>query len=114
MSRRAFITLVVAAASLGTWTDRLSAQGSQIPSVGILATVTPPECLSPEAYRKPVCTIETDMRELGWREGENVRFYKPFGTGDVAILPRLASELVALHPDVLIAIGSTEAKALQT
>src|SRR5689334_20737226 len=54
------------------------------------------------------------MRELGWREGENVRFYKPFGTGDVAILPRVATELVALHPDVLIGVGSTEAKALQS
>ena len=33
--------------------------------------------------------------------------------GDLASLPRLAAELVALRPDVLIAVGSTEAKALQ-
>ena len=33
--------------------------------------------------------------------------------GDLASLPRLAAELVALRPDVLIAVGSNETKALQ-
>jgi putative ABC transport system substrate-binding protein len=33
--------------------------------------------------------------------------------GDVASMPRLAAELVALQPDVLIGQGSNEAIALQ-
>ena len=35
------------------------------------------------------------------------------GSGDLAKLPQLAAELVALRPDVLIANGSDETKALQ-
>ena len=33
--------------------------------------------------------------------------------GDLASFPRLAAELVALRPDVLVAGGTIEAKALQ-
>jgi putative ABC transport system substrate-binding protein len=54
-----------------------------------------------------------DLNALGWREGENLQIAVRSGNGDLASLPRLAAELVALRPDVLIAVGSTEAKALQ-
>jgi len=33
------------------------------------------------------------------------------GNGDIASLARLAAELVALRPDILIGIGSSETKA---
>jgi putative ABC transport system substrate-binding protein len=53
------------------------------------------------------------LHARGWREGENLQIEMRHGSGDLAKLPRLAAELVALRPDVLIAIGSNEAKALQ-
>jgi putative ABC transport system substrate-binding protein len=53
------------------------------------------------------------LRALGWREGENLQIEIRSSNGDLASLPRLAAELVALRPDVLIAVGSQEAKALQ-
>ena len=53
------------------------------------------------------------MHALGWREGDNLHLEGRFANSDLASLPRLAAELVALRPDVLIARGSTEAKALQ-
>ena len=57
--------------------------------------------------------LSVDLRALGWREGENLQIAARSCNGDLASLPRLAAELVALRPDVLIAVGSTEAKALQ-
>jgi putative ABC transport system substrate-binding protein len=53
------------------------------------------------------------LHAFGWREGENLQIEIRSGKGDTASLPRLAAELVALQPDVLISPGSTEAKALQ-
>jgi putative ABC transport system substrate-binding protein len=54
-----------------------------------------------------------DLHALGWREGENLQWEMRCCNADPANLPRLAAELVALRPDVLIAAGSTETKALQ-
>ena len=52
-----------------------------------------------------------DLHALGWHEGDNLHVEGRFG--DLASFPRLAAELVALRPDVLIANGSDETKALQ-
>ena len=60
-----------------------------------------------------VCWLASDLHALGWREGENLQIEVRSSNGDLASLPRLAAELVALRPDVLIAIGSDETKALQ-
>ena len=54
-----------------------------------------------------------DLHALGWREGENLHVEWRFANGDPASLPRLAAELVALRPDVLVAGGTIETKALQ-
>jgi hypothetical protein len=51
------------------------------------------------------------LHALGWREGENVESALRSSNGDLASLPQLAAELVALQPDVLIANGSDETKA---
>jgi putative tryptophan/tyrosine transport system substrate-binding protein len=84
-----------------------------------------PECKSPhrDAYQNPKCVagalapygwLLADLHALGWHEGDNLNFEGRSNTlGDPASLPRLAAELVALRPDVLIATGSDEAKALQ-
>jgi putative ABC transport system substrate-binding protein len=53
------------------------------------------------------------LNALGWREGENLQIETRSSNGDLASLPRLAAELVAPQPNVLVAVGSTEAKALQ-
>ena len=61
----------------------------------------------------PTCWLPFDLHALGWREGENLQIEIRSSNGDLASLPRLAAELVALRPDVLIALGVREAKALQ-
>jgi putative tryptophan/tyrosine transport system substrate-binding protein len=57
--------------------------------------------------------LKTSLRDLGWRENETIDIDERWADGDVSRLPRLASELVQLHPDVIAVTGSSEAKALQ-
>jgi putative tryptophan/tyrosine transport system substrate-binding protein len=57
--------------------------------------------------------LKAALHELGWRQGETLDVEERFAEGNVASLPRLARELVALVPDILVATGSTETKSLQ-
>jgi putative tryptophan/tyrosine transport system substrate-binding protein len=133
MRRREFIGLLGAAA----WScaDAFAAQKSPMARIGWLTTAprppieccADPECKSPhrDAYQNPKCVagalapygwLLADLHALGWHEGDNLNFEgrsNTLGDPDPASLPRLAAELVALRPDVLIATSSDEAKALQ-
>jgi putative ABC transport system substrate-binding protein len=122
MRRREFIALIGGAAGAWTCGDVFAAQKSPIARIGILTIAPPPieccatpECKSDrrEAYQNPGCWLPYDLNALGWREGENLQIETRSSNGDLASLPRLAAELVALQPNVLVAVGSTEAKALQ-
>jgi putative tryptophan/tyrosine transport system substrate-binding protein len=53
------------------------------------------------------------LRDLDWTEDRDVRIDYRWTTGDADGLRRSATELVALAPDVLLAIGSSAAAALQ-
>jgi putative ABC transport system substrate-binding protein len=46
------------------------------------------------------------LQQLGWTEGRNVRIDIRGGGGDLAATRRHATELVALAPDVILAIGN--------
>jgi putative ABC transport system substrate-binding protein len=119
MRRREFIGLLCGAAGAWTCPDLSAAQKSPIARIGLLCIPPLPsdaECNSDrrDNYAAPVnCWLSVDLRAFGWREGENVQIEIRSSNGDLASLPRLAAELVALRPDVLIAVGSQEAKALQ-
>jgi putative ABC transport system substrate-binding protein len=54
-----------------------------------------------------------DLHALGWHEGANLHVEWRFADGDPASRQRLAAELVALRPDVLVAGATIEAKAFQ-
>jgi putative tryptophan/tyrosine transport system substrate-binding protein len=56
--------------------------------------------------------LEERLRDLGWRSGETIEFERRWADGDFSRLPRLASELVMLKPDVIVATGSSETSAL--
>lgn len=47
------------------------------------------------------------LRENGFVDGRNVRFEFRWANGDFSRLDRLAQELVALKPDLLMAVGGT-------
>jgi len=56
--------------------------------------------------------LEKHLGALGWRAGETSEFEERWADGDFSRLPRLASELVMLRPDVIVATGSTETTSL--
>ena len=54
------------------------------------------------------------LQELGWTLGRNLRIDFRWGTGrDASRLREYAGELVALPPDVILAVGTTSVIALQ-
>jgi putative tryptophan/tyrosine transport system substrate-binding protein len=46
------------------------------------------------------------LRQLGWSEGNNVRIEARWSAGDPTITRKNAEELVALAPDVILAVGT--------
>jgi putative ABC transport system substrate-binding protein len=123
MRRRDFIGLLCGAGGAWTCPDVFAAQKSPIARIGLLTVAPLPSecCATPECnpgrrdnYLNPtICWLSVDLNALGWREGENLQIAARSSNGDLASLPRLAAELVELRPDVLIAVDSTTAKALQ-
>ena len=91
---------------VGVWacTGAFAANTSRTARIGILWVLPPPSGYE-DVLRAPLAA-------LGWREGENLQIEQRVA-GSLANLPRFATELVALRPDVLICPGSTETKALQ-
>ena len=53
------------------------------------------------------------LRELGHTEGKSIIFYERWALGEAKRLPDLAKELVALKPDVMVAVSSSVAEALR-
>jgi putative tryptophan/tyrosine transport system substrate-binding protein len=125
MRRREFIGLLGGAAGAWTCGDVFAAQKSPMARIGFLRTgpLPPIECCADaecksfrrDAYQNPKCEwlLIADLQALGWREGENLHVEARFDHGDPASLRRLAAELVALRPDILVAAATIETKAFQ-
>ena len=54
------------------------------------------------------------MQELGWTEGRNIRFDIRWDTSTVDGARKVTAELIALSPDVILAVGVTGLAVLQT
>jgi putative ABC transport system substrate-binding protein len=99
--RREIITLLGGAAV--SWPLAATAQQPAAqPLVGLLSP------LSATAAARNVAAFRHGMRDLGYVEGRNVAFALRFADGQVARLPVLANELVALKPAVIV-VGSPAA-----
>jgi putative ABC transport system substrate-binding protein len=93
--RRAFI---VAGAALLVVPGALVAQGKKRVRVGFLAT-------SNQSTARPVMeTFIAGLREKGYHVGGNLVLDVRYADGEIARLPSLASELVALKPDVVVGV----------
>jgi putative tryptophan/tyrosine transport system substrate-binding protein len=108
VKRRDFISLVGGAA---TWPLAARAQQAErMRRVGILSGVgeSDPDALARYgAFRR-------SLQQLGWIEGRNVRFDSWFGSaGNPELVRKSAAELLALSPDVILAAGSPNVRALQ-
>jgi putative ABC transport system substrate-binding protein len=107
MRRREFLGVLGSAA---TWPFAAWAQqDGSVRRVGVLMHV--PES-DPNGQARLAQLFE-GLKELGWADGRNLRFDIRWGPNDPARYPRQAAELVAMAPDILIALTSFTLAPLQ-
>lgn len=107
MRRREFITLVGSAAA---WPIvALAQQPAQMRRVGALMNLNVGDPLAQIEMAGFVDGLQT----RGWTVGGNLQIDYRWGAGDATLYRKYAVELVALAPDVILAIGGTAVAALQ-
>ena len=95
MKRREFITLLGGAAA--AWPLVARAQQSRVARIGALYI----GLADAESFKKE---LREGLRELGFVEGQNIAFEFRSAEGKLDRLPELASELVRLKVDVIVAL----------
>jgi putative tryptophan/tyrosine transport system substrate-binding protein len=106
MKRREFIGFAgVAAASwpLVVWAE----QATKMPRIGLLS---PSRSDGSDASRATLDALVTGLRELGYREGQNIGIEREFGGANADRLRELAAELVTRRVDVIVAFSTTAAR----
>jgi putative ABC transport system substrate-binding protein len=106
-SRRDFITLLGSAAA---WP--LTAQAQQANRMRRIGVFMPGMADDPEGQARNAAFLQR-LGELGWVVGRNVRIDYRWGGGDLEHYHVIAAELIALSPDVILALGYSIVSALQ-
>jgi len=94
LKRREFITLI---GSTAAWPLTVRAQPSKAARIGVLYI----GLADSESFKKE---LREGLRELGYVEGQNISFEFRSAKGKLDRLPALASELVSLKVDVIVAL----------
>ena len=105
MTRRFFLlafALSLTVAATHAWAQ----QPNKVPVVGVLFLAAGPDDPLVEALRK-------GLRQLGYVEGQDIRFEFRSAQGQAERLPRLAEELVQLKVDVIVVGNPPAAQAVQ-
>jgi len=107
MKRREFIALVGGAA---VWPLAVRAQfPKRMRRIGVLMGYSEND---PEAQNR-LAAFTQGLVALGWSEGRNLRSYIRWTAGDMNHTATLASELVALRPEVILSNTTPVTAALQ-
>ena len=107
MRRREFITLLGAQAA---WP--LGAQAQQGDRVRRIGMLMPYDENDPLAKAR-ISAFTQALADLGWTVGRGVRMDLRWGGGDANRIRALAQELVSLHPDIILTIGTPATVAVQ-
>jgi len=99
--RREFITLLGGAAA--AWP--IAAGGQQSERVRRIGVLTPWASNDGEAQDRVTAFVQA-MEQLGWTAGRSVRIDYRWGDGKADMTRKYATELVALAPDVILALSS--------
>src|SRR6201997_3552071 len=91
--RRQFIFALGGAAV--AWPLTARAQQAKVPTIGVLVIGN----ISPEEFWRE---FRQGLRDLGYIEGQNIRFEFRSAEGQIDRLPELAAELVRLKVDVIV------------
>src|SRR5437667_7355029 len=93
LKRREFLTLLGGAAAASTLSAR--SQQPKVPTIGALVIGN----ISPEEFWRE---FRQGLRDLGYIEGQNIRFEFRSAEGHLDRLPELAAELVRLKVDIIV------------
>ena len=108
MRRRDFITLLGGAAV--AWPLAARAQPvERVRRIGVLLATSEDD---PVAQARQAAFLQ-GLQQLGWIDGQNVRIDVRWTAGNPANARQYAAELVALAPDVILAIGGAVVPSLQ-
>ena len=100
MERRRFVGAVVAgllAVPMGVQAQ----PAGRVYRLGVLRATAPPP-----SNQETGPTLLKALRDLDWVEGQNLKVETRYAEGKLDRLPILARELVQLHVDVIVAVGS--------
>src|SRR5262245_54982332 len=100
MRRRDFIALV--GSSVAGWPLSVRAQTKQMRRIGVLQSLAADD---PEGQAR-LSAFAQSLQQLGWTIGRNVQIDTRWAAGDAERFRRYAAELVALAPDVILAVGA--------
>jgi putative ABC transport system substrate-binding protein len=101
MRRRDFITLL----ATGAWAHLSRAETSRVPVVGLLSNA------SPDEQRRGL--LVQALRDLGYVEGQNIRFEYRGADGETERLALLATELVNAGVTVILSSATPATRAAQ-
>jgi putative tryptophan/tyrosine transport system substrate-binding protein len=93
MRRRELITLLGGAAA--AWPLAALAQQAKVPTIGALVIGN----INPDQFWRE---FRQGLRDLGYVEGQNIRFEFRSAEGQIDRLPELAAELVRLKVDIIV------------
>ena len=106
MNRRAFITLLGAAAA---WPLAARAQQAErVRRIGLLMGVA-----DDREGQARVTALKQGLQELGWTDGRDIQIETRFGEADIGRIRTDAAELVALAPDVIVGQTTPVIRALR-
>src|SRR5215469_7047817 len=108
MRRRQFVTFVGGAVIAWPLTA-LAQQSQKVRRIGAMINRAADD---PEAA-DAIAAFSQGLGELGWSIGGNVRIEYRFGAGDTDASRKIAAELIALAPDIILASGTVAVAALQ-
>src|SRR5262245_9752983 len=108
MRRRDFVKIVGGAAASWPLTARAQ-QRERMRRIGVLINVGGDD---PEIPNR-LAPLLQGLQEAGWTVGRNVRIDYCWGAGDPERIRKCAADLVALSPDLILAIGGTTVGPLQ-
>ena len=104
MRRRGFVILGLGA---------LAAPFAALAQPGRVLRIAILDAATESAQRHHWRAFTRRLAELGYVEGKNLKVEQRFARGATDRLPALAAELVALKPDVIVALGTNVARAVK-
>jgi putative ABC transport system substrate-binding protein len=107
LKRREFIALLGGAAVASPLAARAQ-QGERVRRIGVLMAFGADD----PGGQARVAAFREGLQKLGWAEGRNIRIDTRWAKADVAAMERLAKELIALQPDLILSNNTPTTTAL--